>query len=252
MADTTIVIPCYNEAARLDVEAFNSYLDETTDVDVLFVNDGSTDATAAVLEGMKQAWPDRVDVLELEKNQGKAEAVRRGMTEAAKRDCQLVGFWDADLSTPLSELDEFRACLRERSHFEMVFGARVNLLGRSVRRNLFRHYLSRLFATLAAFVLGLGVYDTQCGAKLFRNSPDIAALFDQPFISRWIFDVEVIARLIKARRAEGRRAPEEVIFECPLMEWYEIRGSKIRVRDLFLMSLDLIKIIRHYAPRGGR
>ena len=94
--------------------------------------------------------------------------------------------------------------------------------------------------------------DTQCGAKLFRNSPELAALFDEPFISRWIFDVEIIARLIRAHRTSDRRPPEEVIFECPLMEWYEIRGSKLRLRDFFLMSLDLFKIIRHYAPLRGR
>lgn len=252
MTRTIIVIPCYNEAERLDLEVFSAYLGQPEGVDFLFVNDGSTDDTGEVLAGLKAASPDRVDVLTLEHNQGKAEAVRLGMLEAARRDAEFFGFWDADLSTPLSELAGFGRCLNERPDIEMVFGARVNLLGRTVRRQLFRHYISRLFATLAAGVLGLGVYDTQCGAKLFRNTDDARALFEEPFISRWIFDVELIARLIRMRKGTDGASPEDVIFEFPLLEWYEIRGSKLRLRDFFLMSFDLVKIIRKYRPRSGR
>lgn len=126
------------------------------------------------------------------------------------------------------------------------------MLGRSIRRNLFRHYISRLFATLAAFVLGMGVYDTQCGAKLFRNTPEIKDLFREPFLSRWIFDVELIARLIQSRNASDKSPAADVIFECPLMEWQEVRGSKLRMRDFVLMSLDLMKIHFHYKRKGRR
>lgn len=252
MTETILVIPCYNESKRLDLEAIANFIDGSSGVELLFVDDGSTDDTHRILAEFKTSHPGNVDLITLEQNQGKAEAVRIGMIEAFERKADFVGFWDADLSTPLDELKAFRECLHHRTEIEMVIGARVDLLGRSIRRNLFRHYISRIFATLAAFVLGMGVYDTQCGAKLFRNSPDIKNLFQEPFLSRWIFDVELIARLIQLRRASDKSPAEDVIFECPLMEWQEVRGSKLRLRDFVLMSMDLIKIYFHYKRNGRR
>ena len=252
MPETILVIPCFNESNRLDIEAIEAFLDSSKGVELLFVDDGSEDDTHKVLTGLKESHPEKIDLITLKHNKGKAEAVRLGMLAAFERTADFIGFWDADLSTPLDELNAFRDCLQHRPEIEMVFGARVDLLGRSIRRNLFRHYISRLFATLAAFVLGMGVYDTQCGAKLFRNSPDIKDLFREPFLSRWIFDVELIARLIQSRKASGKSPAEDVIFECPLMEWQEVRGSKLRLRDFVLMSLDLTKIHFHYKRNGRR
>lgn len=252
MTETILVIPCFNESNRLDIEAIEAFLDGSNGVALLFVNDGSKDDTNKLLTALKESHPVKVDLITLEHNMGKAEAVRLGMLAAFEGTADFVGFWDADLSTPFDELDAFRDCLHNRPEIEMVFGARVDLLGRSIRRNLFRHYISRIFATLAAFVLGMGVYDTQCGAKLFRNSPEVMDLFREPFLSRWIFDVELIARLIQSRKASNQSPAEDVIFECPLMEWQEIRGSKLRMRDFVLMSMDLIKIRFHYKRNGRR
>ena len=252
MTETILVIPCYNESERLDLEAIANFLDGSSGVELLFVDDGSTDDTHRVLTEFKASHPGNVDLITLDQNQGKAEAVRLGMLEASRREADFFGYWDADLSTPLGELKAFRDCLHHRPEIEMVFGARVDLLGRSIRRNLFRHYISRLFATLAAYVLGMGVYDTQCGAKLFRNSEGNKELFREPFLSRWIFDVELIARLIQSRKASDKSPAETVIFECPLMEWQEVRGSKLRLRDFVLMSMDLTKIHFHYKRNGRR
>jgi dolichyl-phosphate beta-glucosyltransferase len=238
-----VVVPCYNEEQRLPVEAFRSFESGDDRVEFLFVNDGSTDGTALLLSTLTKENSTRFSLLDLEQNSGKAEAVRRGMLEAMERRPDFCGFWDADLATPLSELEGFLNVFREREEIEMVFAARVRLLGRSISRNPARHYVGRVGATLISSSLGLAVYDTQCGAKLFRVSDRMRDLFAKPFLSRWIFDVEIIARLVRQR---GRDAAARAIYELPIMTWHDVKGSKVKSTDFGRALLDLWKIHRAY------
>ena len=132
-------------------------------------------------------------MLHLARNSGKGEAVRQGLLSALASDTELVGYWDADLSTPLDELPRFMKLLEERPTLHMVLGARVALLGRIIERYHIRHFTGRVFATAASIVLGLPVYDTQCGAKLFRASSELSAVLSSPFSNPWSFDVELLA-----------------------------------------------------------
>lgn len=238
-----LVIPCYNEELRLPVEELRQYSLEGARLEILFVNDGSTDGTRALLQSLVDAEPDRFSLLDLERNSGKAEAVRRGMLAAMERKPDLLGFWDADLATPLSELPDFLNVFRGRGEIEMVFAARVRLLGRSISRNPGRHYFGRVGATLISSSLGLAVYDTQCGAKLFRWSERLRELFATPFLSRWIFDVEIIARLVQQR---GRDEAARVIYELPIRVWHDVKGSKVRSTDFIRALKDLWRIRRAY------
>src|SRR5690349_3173882 len=99
-AALTLVVPCYNEAERLSAEPYRRALDDYPELNLLFVNDGSRDETLRVLREFEAAAPGRISVLDVQPNQGKAEAVRRGLLEAMGRGTPLVGFWDADLATP--------------------------------------------------------------------------------------------------------------------------------------------------------
>lgn len=251
MTDVIIVVPCFNEAKRLETNRFLACLEKHPRVGFLFVNDGSRDATADVLRGLNTAVGDRARVLDYGENQGKAEAVRRGVLEAIGHGPAYVGYWDADLATPLEELPGFIATIEARPEIELVMGARVKLLGRNVIRRMARHYLGRVFATAASITLDLGVYDTQCGAKLFRVTPALREVFGQRFISRWIFDVEIIARMIAQHRASGARQASDVIYELPLLEWRDVGGSRIKLMDWPIAFLDLIKIYFRYL-RGAR
>ena len=187
-----LVVPCYNEAQRLPADEYVAYASARPEIEFTFVDDGSTDTTLEVLESLSQRLPGQLHVLSLPQNRGKAEATRTGLQAAATADhpADLVGFWDADLATPLAAVDEFAATLAERPTIEMVFGARVALLGRHINRLPSRHYLGRIFATLASTVLSLRIYDTQCGAKIFRNSAAFRRVMAEPFESPWIFDGE--------------------------------------------------------------
>ena len=248
----TIVVPCYNEAARLDGGRFASFAEENPDVSFLFVDDGSTDSTWSMLDALAGENPDQLRSLRLERNQGKAEAVRRGIVEAAGDDSatDYVGFWDADLATPLSDIPAFAKLLDERSELEMVFGSRVNLLGRSVKRNLVRHWIGRIFATMATAVLRLPIYDTQCGAKMFRVTTELRDIFADSFVTGWIFDVEIIARYVKRRRGTDRPPVDSIIFEYPLMRWDDVQGSKLKPTDFLTASIDLLRIQTRYFMDG--
>lgn len=247
MRNTTIIIPCFNEASRLPRERFEAFARDPRGVRLLLVDDGSRDATLELLRDLERSAPDVFGVHALPGNRGKGEAVRLGMLRAMESDPEFVGFWDADLATPLEAIWELRQVLEERPGTEMVFGSRVKLLGRRIERRAARHYLGRIFATVVSLTLRLPVYDTQCGAKIFRASEPLKALLAEPFTSRWIFDVEIIARLIDARRAGGLPRAERVIYEYPLVEWHHVAGSKVGPFDFLRAAADLLRLRFKYS-----
>jgi glycosyltransferase involved in cell wall biosynthesis len=230
-AELSLVIPCYNESERLVPEAFLQFVGTHPRVQFLFVDDGSADGTGEILERMRQAAPAAVTVLRHAARRGKAEAVRTGILRGLSDRSLLVGFLDADLSTPLGEIDHFLTVLRDRPGVEIVLGSRVMLLGRDIRRRAIRHYTGRVFATAVSQALDLPVYDTQCGAKILRANAAMAAIFDEPFRSRWIFDVELIARYLRLPVAPGEPARRDRIYELVLTHWHDKPGSKLRWHD---------------------
>jgi glycosyltransferase involved in cell wall biosynthesis len=255
MTRTTIVVPCFEEAQRLPVADFAEFAASAPDVDFLLVNDGSADATLELLHGLRERHPESFEVIDLQPNRGKAEAVRAGMNAAIERGASYAGYLDADLATPLEEIPNLTRVLDEDARCEIVFGARVQLLGRRIERSRRRHYLGRVFATVASETLGLPVYDTQCGAKLFRVGELTRELFEEPFVSNWVFDVEIIARRIRAERTDaGRALPKaaEVITELPLMQWIDVAGSKVRLLDFPRAIWEIWRIRRRYLSNRSR
>src|SRR5690606_36252433 len=220
-----VVIPCYNEVERLD-EAQVLALCEEPSTSVVLVDDGSRDGTAALLDRIASRAPaGRVRYLVLPENRGKAEVVRAGLLDALSRGASVVAYADADFATPPSEILRLRREL-ERSGALVAMGARIARLGAHIDRKASRHYLGRVFATGASLVLGLAVYDTQCGAKLFRDTPALRHALGQPFSSRWAFDVELIGRLCAGGPGAPPIAPSQMI-EVPLRTWIDIGGSKL-------------------------
>lgn len=244
MARVVVVVPCYDEEERLDAEAFRAFALPGHYVDFRFVDDGSRDGTARVLESIRAARGG-VTVQRLERNAGKAEAVRRGVVGALAERPDYVAYWDADLSTPLDELGAFVAVCESRREIDVVLGSRVKLMGRAIERLAWRHYLGRVGATLVSEALDLPVYDTQCGAKLFRATDLLARVFAEPFVTRWVFDVEILARLL-TMDPEGRAHAAAAIYELPLDRWSFVRGSKVKPADFARALLDLAAIKRRY------
>ncbi|MDD4005393.1 MAG: glycosyltransferase [Elusimicrobiaceae bacterium] len=245
MQKTALVIPAHNEENRLDLNACLQLLADNPGLVLCFVNDASDDGTEKMLRRFTESARGRAYLISLARNEGKAQAVRAGMNFMLKEmpDCGWLGFWDADFSTPAADMPLFRAAMNScPDRTAVIMGSRIRRLGSSIRRNFLRHLLGRCFATAASLTLDAPVYDTQCGAKFFRRTA-AEPLFAEPFLTRWLFDVELLARL---RAARGPDALVRSAMELPLENWESKAGSKLRLADFIRAPIELLRIRRKY------
>lgn len=240
LSEIAIVVPCFNEAARLDTGQLRS-LAQLAVCDVIVVDDGSTDGTADLV-ARATAGDSRIRVVRLPSNGGKAAAVRHGLHLAAAAGYTVVGFCDADFATPVGDVSRLvQACTNDAP---VVIGSRVGLLGHRIERSPIRHYTGRIFATASSLALGFQVYDTQCGAKVFLVGQPLSDALDEPFMSRWAFDVELLGRLAVAHGSVVG------FLEVPLQSWRDADGSKLTTRASLRAVVDLWFIRRALRRRA--
>jgi dolichyl-phosphate beta-glucosyltransferase len=241
-ASTSIVVPCFDEADRLDPDGLRR-LACLAGARVHLVDDGSTDGTAGVLADLVAADPATFTLTTLATNGGKAEAVRAGLLAALDAGAEVVGYYDADMATPPAEMARLVDVLRADPSLDVVLGSRVALLGTAIDRSPPRHYVGRLFATASSLILDMTVYDTQCGAKVLRDSAVLRAALAEPFHSRWAFDVELLGRLHRGvGGADG--LPTTAFREEPLAAWHDRHGSKLGPVAALRAAWDLVAVAR--------
>jgi len=237
MKTLALAIPCHNEAKRLDIQAFINASEKWQWISFCFIDDGSTDSTASMLAHLSNLSP-AFHAIYLEKNMGKAEAVRQGMLhicENTRADC--AGFWDADLATPLEAIPSFMRQFEENANLKGTIGSRWPHLGTEIKRSPLRNIGGAVAKFMIRRVLDVPVWDTQCGAKIFKRET-AAEIFRAPFKTRWLFDVELLSRL-------GKNSLGKEVREIPLEEWYDIPGSKVGLRALAELAF-LPSIYRGY------
>ncbi len=225
----SIIIGAYNEEKRLTktLRAIHAYLtDRKTAYEIIVVNDGSTDRTAAVVAELTPHIPN-LRLIGYERNRGKGYALRTGVL-ASKGDVVLVS--DADLSTPIEELDTLLPYLSEHG---VVIGSRALALSRIiVRQPWWRKGMGKTFNRIVKLLIMDDFQDTQCGFKLFSGTA-ARDLFRDARIDRFAYDVEILALAKK----KGYR-----IAEVPI-KWLNDPDSKVSpVRDSLKMLIDLIRI----------
>ena len=242
------VVPCYNEEKRLRFQDFGPLLQRN--IAICLVNDGSTDGTERLLEDFSSRHPG-IQTVHLPKNSGKAEAVRQGLLRITAEDYSHVGYFDADMATPATELISLWESARN-STSQVVLGSRVEMLGTSINRKPYRHYLGRCFATLASLSLGVKVYDTQCGAKIFTNTPSLQTLLSRPFRSRWAFDIELLARLLYPPEKTYPPLTGNDMIEVPLREWRDVSGTKLYPLAMVRTGSELWYIFREISKARKR
>ncbi|SEL38610.1 DNA-binding response regulator, OmpR family, contains REC and winged-helix (wHTH) domain [Maribacter orientalis] len=233
-----VVIPCYNEEERLLSTEFKDFAHKNLGYHLCFVNDGSTDKTLEVLEKLKKGSESNISIYNCEQNGGKAEAVRQGMLHLAK-DEQLdyIGFLDADLSTDFRDFDDLVETL-DQSNFKIVSGSRMSRMGANITKESARKIISMTINLIIRTILRMPFNDTQCGAKVMDRSV-VPLLFDKPFITKWLFDVEMFIRM---RKHYGKTEAKKFICEQPLKRWIHADGSKLSMKDSVKIVGQLAKI----------
>lgn len=227
----SIVVPAYNESARLGstLERMIAYLDSQSfaDAEVIVVDDGSTDDTASLVERYA-AVDQRVRLIRNPGNRGKGYAVRNGMLHARG---EWVLFSDADLSSPIEELEDLLAAADE-ANAAIAIGSRA--LDRSLvktHQSAAREFLGRFFNFLMRLITGLKFKDTQCGFKLYRRDA-AAAVFPLQRLDGFSFDVE---DLVIAKRLQIPAV------EVPV-EWANVEGTKVSLGKGMQSFADLVRI----------
>ena len=239
--NTSIVIPCYNEEKGISNSEYSNFLENNPETFICFVNDGSKDNTLGVLNILKAKHDTQIHILSLEKNSGKAEAVRVGINYCNQNfQHKFIGYLDADLATTLEEFIDLRNYLKDEVVFS--FGSRIRKVGSTIERENSRFLIGRVVATFISNILDIKVYDTQCGSKLFTKEIS-EELFQKEFISKWLFDVEIFYRMILLFK---REKAIKKMYEVPLKLWVEKGDSKVKFTYGFKLWFDLYKISRNY------
>ena len=242
-----VVIPCYNEEKRLLSDEFTNFIDNNTGYHLCFVNDGSTDKTLEVLNTIRKGREDFITVYDCEKNGGKAEAVRQGMLHMLKEEgLDFIGFLDADLSTDLRDFDDLVSTI-ENSDYKIVSGSRISRMGANITKESARKIISQTINFIIRKILSMDFKDTQCGAKIFHRDV-IQISFQDKFVSKWIFDVEIFRRVTLHY---GLQQARQLLCEQPLKRWIHADGSKLSMKDSFKIIMQLGQIAWHYNRKNN-
>lgn len=279
MQQICLIVPCYNESKRLPLEAVKQALIEYPNVFLCFVNDGSKDDTAEFLLRLRDSLTEesvgRCWIVSYSQNRGKSGAIQQGLRSMSQQSISeklntatknlpqttrddffygletiptfdYFGYWDADLATPFTELDWFFHHAKT-DEFLLMMGSRVARLGAEIHRTVFRHYSGRIFATLISQGLGWKVHDTQCGAKIFKK-PVLDLIVARPFVTQWLFDVEILLRL----KQEFGEQVKNQIMEVPLRRWEDIKGSKLGFIDFIKVPFQIWKVFNSYKSKTSQ
>jgi dolichyl-phosphate beta-glucosyltransferase len=226
----SIVIPAYNESARIG-KALNEVLrcvrDREWQAEILVVDDGSTDRTAAIVQEYAQLHPE-VRLLSNPENRGKGFSVRHGVLHSVG---EIVMFTDADLSAPMEEAERLFEALRNGA--DIAIGSRWLERNRQTHKQpLYRQLFGRCFNAITRLVMGLPFADTQCGFKAFRR-PVAQTIFQLQRIERWGFDPELLFIALK----RGYR-----IQEVPVTWGHDERSRLSYIKDGIKMLEDIAYI----------
>ena len=242
-----MVVPCYNESQRFPTQYWEEVVDANSTVFWLFVDDGSHDNTLNVITKLSERT--NCGVIRSVSNLGKGNAIRFGFEHGLCLNQNFIHFGYLDSDGAFSTKDvsdlidlggkDFSA--HNPKPWDILIASRVALAGREINRKKYRHYIGRIIATLVTSQWENSPYDTQSGLKIFRGSEAFRISIQNGFVTKWFFDIELMARI----GFEGQS--QLVIWEEPVSYWKDIEGSKLNFRSFFVVLHELMKARRSVA-----
>lgn len=228
-----MVIPCFNEAVRIDIEKVAQLL-KINEAFIIFVDDGSSDSTHLRLEFEFKNFKN-FEIVRLKKNVGKSNALRVGMLRALELKFIYVGTYDADGAISPSDLLTAMTICSTDSNIQLVSGARILLAGSDVSRNSLRRWAGRIIATIIAMILQTQIYDPQSPCKVYRAT-FLKDHLGEDFQTRWFVDTEIILRSRKTFTAGAK------IVEFPVVSWRDVGGSHLSISQVLCVAIEITKL----------
>jgi len=225
----SIVIPSFNEERLIKknlIELMDFLKNKNCDWEIIVVDDGSKDKTKKIVHSLQKNEPG-LRLYSNRENMGKGASVRKGVQKASG---DFIFFLDADLATPVSEIEKFIPLIR---NYDIVIGNRAHKKARiSVREPLHREFMGKFFTFLSNVLLLKNIHDVTCGFKCFRR--DVAKrIFKKQKINRWVFDTEILF-LAQKYRYKIKQEP---------VSWAHEKDSKVSlIKDTFGSFRDLLVI----------
>lgn len=230
-----VIIPCFNEAERIDPSYFN-ILSRIKNAIWVFVDDGSTDNTSKILK--KYNNNKNIIYVKIDHNVGKSNAIAHGINYASSKISNIgwIGFLDSDGAFATSDVEKFIKMTSSIERYDAIYTSRVKMAGRNIKRNNARHIIARLITSLFGLVWRDIPYDTQSGFKLYRYADNFNSIFRKPFKTKWFFDIELSIRYLMYTKKNLN------VWEEPVLSWTDIPGSKINYRQSLRISLEVIYV----------
>ncbi|MDH2207358.1 glycosyltransferase [Empedobacter sp. GD03644] len=236
MSKLAIIIPCYNEEFRLNFNEIDLLLNQAN-IDVYFANDGSKDNTVKKINQYIQNKPNTF-LFDYKKNEGKAFTIYKSLDSLYEQNkYTYIGYLDADFSTKSVDFLSMYNYL-QNSPKEFILASRIMLLNSNIKRKKYRHYIGRIILTIINIKYKLGIYDTQCGAKIFSQNI-LNEVLKTPFQTAWLFDAEVFIRLKKSNLLTNG-------VEFPITNWEDVAGSKLKLTDGFEILKEINTLYKNY------
>jgi len=230
-----IIIPCFNEAQRLDLSYFNK-LSRIQNTMWVFVDDGSTDSTSKILKNYSKKK--NIIYVKIQHNVGKSNAIAHGMNYAFSKISNIgwIGFLDSDGAFAIGDVESIIKMTSSIEKYDALYTSRVKMAGRNIKRNNARHIIARLITSFFGLVWKDIPYDTQSGFKLYRYSDNFNSIFIKLFKTKWFFDIELSIRYLNYKKKNI------TVWEEPVSSWFDIPGSKINYRQSMRIILEVIYI----------
>lgn len=230
-----LIIPCFNEARRINIDKYSSIL-ELELLNLIFVNDASTDETLVLINKIQQKYPNQVKIISHSNNLGKSEAIRTGINSIINTGDDFA-FMDADLSICKTEIIRSIKIFQE-CKTNILFSSRSQLSRLEQGRSLWRYILSKAYLYYSKTVFKHSLSDIQCGLKFFQNSESMPHIFKTPFTARWLFEIELLYRLKILNLSHS---------EFHLLHWSDVQNSKITFKEYIRIIKEIIFLTKTYS-----